>query len=104
MSNLEEEDLSLILTSQNPARIDVRTLRKKKVIIIPTCWSLTSGQPLLYGNKNIHTIEIIFSFSKIMKGNTGTTFLSAKHQNVETTVSGVIDSWLVAYLHLSARA
>ena len=27
----EEEDLSLILTSQNPARIDVRTLRKKKV-------------------------------------------------------------------------
>ena len=36
VSNLEEEDLSLILTSQNPARIDVRTLRKKKVIIIPT--------------------------------------------------------------------
>jgi len=33
VSNLEEEeeDLSLILTSQNPARIDVRTLRKKKV-------------------------------------------------------------------------
>jgi len=27
----EEEDLSLILTNQNPARIDVRTLRKKKV-------------------------------------------------------------------------
>ena len=37
VSNLdEEEDLSLILTSQNPARIDVRTLRKKKVIIIHT--------------------------------------------------------------------
>ena len=32
VANLEdEEDLSLILTSQNPARIDVRTLRKKKV-------------------------------------------------------------------------
>ena len=33
VNNLEEqeEDLSLILTSQNPARIDVRTLRKKKV-------------------------------------------------------------------------
>ena len=37
VSNLdEEEDLSLILTSQNPARIDVRTLRKKKVITIHT--------------------------------------------------------------------
>ena len=46
VSNLdEEEDLSLILTSQNPARIDVRTLRKKKVIIIPT--------NVLYGSKNI---------------------------------------------------
>ena len=31
MEEEEEEDLSLILTNQNPARIDVRTLRKKKV-------------------------------------------------------------------------
>ena len=42
----------MILTSQNPGRIDVRTLRKKKVIIIPT--------NELYGSKNIHMIAIIF--------------------------------------------
>ena len=32
--NDEETDLSLTLTSQNPSRIDVKTLRKKKVIQI----------------------------------------------------------------------
>ena len=32
--NDEETDLSLTLTSQNPSRIDVKTLRKKKVIIL----------------------------------------------------------------------
>ena len=58
VSNLEEEeeDLSLILTSQNPARIDVRTLRKKKVIIIPT----NALALAVWKQKYVHMIEIIF--------------------------------------------